>query len=164
MNIYFYSPRGKYGFLANFSNHPIAIEGEIWQTVEHYYQAQKFPTEPSILSEVKAAQTPAQAKGTARKYHKHVRPDWSRIKETVMHRAVEAKFVQHPELVARLLATEGAKIVELARDDAYWGVGPDGHGLNRMGEIIMHLRGHFSRGRINRRAPRDYSSGMEAQL
>jgi hypothetical protein len=40
--IYFYGTREEFGFLSNFSAHPMVIAGRTWPTCEHYFQAQKF--------------------------------------------------------------------------------------------------------------------------
>lgn len=41
-DIKFYSTRGEYGCFSNFSRHPIKLDGNLWPTSEHYFQAQKF--------------------------------------------------------------------------------------------------------------------------
>jgi hypothetical protein len=57
-----------------------------------------------------------------------------------MREAVRAKFTQHLELRAMLLATEDAKIVEHTENDSYWGDGGDGSGRNMLGQILMEIR------------------------
>ncbi len=54
--------------------------------------------------------------------------------------AVRAKFTQHDELRALLLATGDAKIVEHTVNDSYWGDGGDGSGRNMLGQILMRVR------------------------
>lgn len=68
------------------------------------------------------------------------RPDWERVKRDVMRRAVEAKFTQSDALRALLLSTGDRPLVQLKPGDAYWGTGPDGRGLNALGELLMALR------------------------
>ena len=46
MTIYFYKVGAPYGYFSNFSPHRIHIDGQDWQTVEHYYQAQKYVGSP----------------------------------------------------------------------------------------------------------------------
>ena len=43
--IKFWRTRDEYGFLSNFSKHPVTIDGKRWPTTEHYYQAMKFTDE-----------------------------------------------------------------------------------------------------------------------
>ena len=40
--VFFYSTKDAYGEFSNFAAFPIEIDGRIWPTSEHYFQAQKF--------------------------------------------------------------------------------------------------------------------------
>ncbi|MFK3657030.1 N-glycosidase YbiA, partial [Escherichia coli] len=71
---------------------------------------------------------------------KPLRKNWESVKEQVMRKALRAKFEQHPELRALLLATAPAKLVEHTENDAYWGDGGNGKGKNRLGYLLMELR------------------------
>jgi N-glycosidase YbiA len=53
--VYFYSTQNVFGFLSNFSRHPILIGGHTWQTVEHYFQAQKFAGTEHVGAILRAA-------------------------------------------------------------------------------------------------------------
>jgi ribA/ribD-fused uncharacterized protein len=64
---------------------------------------------------------------------------WLARRESVMEKAVRAKFTQHDGLREILLATGDALLVEDAPDDRFWGV-VDGEGKNSMGKILMMLR------------------------
>lgn len=57
-----------------------------------------------------------------------------------MRQAVRAKFTQHDDIRAILLATGDAKLVEHTDNDAYWGDGGDGSGKNLLGQILMEVR------------------------
>lgn len=74
------------------------------------------------------------------------RPDWDAVKDDVMQAALHAKFTQYPELRALLLGTGDAILVEHTRNDAYWADGGDGSGRNRLGELLMELRGTLREG------------------
>ena len=41
-----------YGCFSNFSGHPVNLEGEVWPTTEHYYQAKKF-LDPLIQARIR---------------------------------------------------------------------------------------------------------------
>lgn len=69
-----------------------------------------------------------------------LRRDWERVKVGIMREAVEAKFRQHDELRAMLLATGDAKLVEHTENDDFWGDGGDGSGRNELGRILMAVR------------------------
>lgn len=71
---------------------------------------------------------------------KPLRKNWESVKEQVMRKALRAKFEQHAELRALLLATAPAKLVEHTENDAYWGDGGHGKGKNRLGYLLMELR------------------------
>jgi ribA/ribD-fused uncharacterized protein len=40
--INFYSVGDEHGYLSNFAEYPIQLDGKRWPTSEHYFQAQKF--------------------------------------------------------------------------------------------------------------------------
>jgi ribA/ribD-fused uncharacterized protein len=139
MTILFYLKRDPYGWLSNFSLHPIAMKGLAWPTVEHYYQAQKFAgTEHEEL--IRQAPSAWTAKLMAHDGTRPVRPDWDSVKYPIMREAVLAKFEAHPDLREALLATGDEELVEDAPDDYYWGRGADGSGANNLGKILMEVR------------------------
>lgn len=41
-SIRFYGAQSTYGFLSNFSQHGFVLDGYVWYTNEHFYQAYKF--------------------------------------------------------------------------------------------------------------------------
>jgi predicted NAD-dependent protein-ADP-ribosyltransferase YbiA (DUF1768 family) len=59
----------------------------------------------------------------------------------VAEEAIRAKFEQNEEERAKLLATQGATLIQRTRNDAYWGV-PEAatEGENKMGKILMLVR------------------------
>lgn len=62
----------------------------------------------------------------------------------MMRKALRAKFEQHAELSTLLLATASAKLVEHTQNDAYWGDSGNGQGKNRLGYLLMALRGQLA--------------------
>lgn len=62
-----------------------------------------------------------------------LRKDWGDVKQKVMYQGLLQKFKQNEDLRQKLLATGDKKIVEHTEEDAYWGDGGDGSGLNRLG-------------------------------
>lgn len=135
----FYSVNGPFGAFSNFSAHPFELEGRRWPTSEHYFQAQKFAgTEHEEA--LRQLPTPMAVAKAGRERSRPLRADWEEVKEEVMLAALRAKFHAHPELESLLLSTGHAELVEEAQGDAYWGWGPDGQGLNRLGALLMQLR------------------------
>jgi ribA/ribD-fused uncharacterized protein len=152
--LYFERDRERFGFLSHFHPAPVVLDGESWLTAEHYYQAQKSP-DPAYRQAIRTAATPGRAKRLAapptaprrvsqqswfRKHGVAPRPDWHEVKLDIMRRADLAKFTQHPDLAAMLLATGNAELVEDSTSEPYWGIGPDGQGLNWAGRVLMEVR------------------------
>lgn len=138
--VYFYHSDQPWGELSNFSRHSVFIDGLIWPTTEHYYQAQKF-THEEHQEKVRCAATPMLAKSTA--YHlldQFGRADWVNIRESNMLSALRAKFAQHPDLAAKLLSSGSRQLVERTTNDEYWGDPGDGSGQNRLGQLLMLVR------------------------
>ncbi|MEN9207253.1 MAG: NADAR family protein [Gloeomargarita sp. GMQP_bins_44] len=145
--IYFYRVEEPYGFLSNFSPHPIVLDGQLWPTVEHYYQAQKFVGTPhgDLVDYIRQLPTPEQAAQTGRNPRYQRRPDWDQVKREVMLKAVRCKFHSHPDLARQLLATGDAELIENSPTDWYWGCGADGRGCNHLGRILMQVRQELRR-------------------
>jgi ribA/ribD-fused uncharacterized protein len=57
-----------------------------------------------------------------------------------MRYAVAQKFAQNPTIQALLLDTEDCLLVEDSAKDSYWGRGPSGDGLNKLGHVLMEWR------------------------
>ena len=139
MTVIFYGPNEEYGFLSNFYLAPVEIDGCIWPTAEHYYQAQKFP-EPNRQAAVREAATPGAAKKLGRAGSADLRSDWDTARDGVMLVVLRAKFTQHRDLRALLLATGDALLVEHTHRDHYGADGGDGSGQNRLGMLLMQVR------------------------
>ncbi len=138
-DIRFYSVADEYGDFSNFAGFPIRLDGEVWPTSEHYFQAQKF-RDRSVRKKIRKANSPMIAARMGRDRSLPLRRDWESVKVEVMRKAVRAKFTQHDELRTLLLETGDAKIVEHTENDAYWGDGGDGSGKNMLGRILMEVR------------------------
>lgn len=128
--------KGEYRFLSNFHFVNVEMDGEIYPTTEHAYQAAKTLSEAErrAIREVKKP-------GDARKLGQLVkmRDDWEEIKFDVMLDLTRKKF-QDTELARRLLATGDAELVEgNTWGDSCWGV-CNGVGTNWLGKILMQVR------------------------
>lgn len=144
-DIFWFTRHGKYGFLSNFWRSPIAVNGRIYPTVEHYYQASK-----ALLTEehemVRSTKTPKEAKFAG--YHVTLKPNWEAIKVDIMLDGIRAKFIQWPSLKKQLLATGTAILHEDSPWDKYWGYAK-GSGLDKLGELIMQVREELRQHRTN---------------
>lgn len=139
MTIRYLLPDGPHGYLSNFSPHSLEIDGVLWPTVEHFFQAMKFPHQPQQQERIRQAEDASAAKGVAWK-HATIRADWREVREQMMLTALRAKFSQHPELREQLLATGTEPLIESNPRDEYWGDGEDGTGQNRAGQLLAQVR------------------------
>ena len=139
MSIAFSSKSPEYGWLSNFSEHGFSLGGIRWQTVEHYYQAQKYAG-TDVEHRIRGADTPLKARKIGQDRSLAVRSDWDAGKEAVMRQAVSAKFLQNRRLSAMLVATGDVELVHESGSDLFWGRTLDGAGDNRLGLIIMEVR------------------------
>ena len=143
--IKFYKVNEPYGCFSNFAAYPIELDGKVWPTSEHYFQAQKFAG-TEFEEEIRLTESPMIAARMGRDRKKPLRPDWERVKDEVMRRAVLAKFTQHAGPRETLLATGDATLVEHTRNDSYWADGGDGRGRNMLGRILESVREELRRG------------------
>ena len=127
----------EFEFLSNFFPSKITdFEGNIYPTVEHYFQAMKT-LDPEKRKIIAAAPTPGQAKRLGRKVN--LRKDWEEIKLDVMKTALRQKFSK-PGLRQMLLDTGDAELIEGNWwGDTYWGV-CNVVGENHLGELLMEIR------------------------
>lgn len=152
--LFFDRDRELFGFLSNYTEAPVTIEGELWRSTEFYYQAQKSEN-LEYREAIRNAKNSDHAKGIgsdptrSRKSRKRswfkgrvdqMRADWHDIKLSLMVTAVRAKFGQNADLRAKLLATGDAEIVEDSTHDPFWGIGRNGDGPNWMGRVLMQVR------------------------
>ncbi len=123
--------------LSPFSAHEIEIEGVVYKTAEHAYQALRVQTHARAA--ITAARSPMDAwrEGQKCKERNELIPDHN--KDELMERILRAKLLQHEDVRRVLLMTGERKLLKVF-DDAYWGTGKDGGGENRMGKIWMKLR------------------------
>lgn len=69
------------------------------------------------------------------------RADWYKVREKIMLEVLRAKFKQNGDLMELLLATGNAYLVENSSHNSFWADGGDGTGKNRLGNLLMQIRG-----------------------
>ena len=138
MAIYFYSRTDAYSELSNFAPYGVEFDNEWRPTVEHYFQAQKFD-DAEYRARIRRAGKPKEAKTLGRSRAFPLRSDWEDVKDVIMYGAVRKEFLTHSVPRELLLDTGDEELVENAPMDAYWGCGPDGNGLNKLGKILMRV-------------------------
>ncbi len=140
-------------------------EVKVWEQTEQFFQAMKS-VDPIVQEYVRTTlKRPDQAK-TYCSQQVQLRPDWEhavlgfteealknlsddqglvveRVKDHFMYQALTAKFTQHTDLGQVLLGTGDALLVEDTQkvgSDPYWGNGPSGNGLNKLGRMLVLVR------------------------
>lgn len=129
---------GEYAFLSNFWEASVTYQGLTYGNNEAAFQAQKCMTEAAKKDFTTLS--PGAAKRMGRRVQ--LRPDWEAVKVPIMEEIVRAKFSQHEDLKALLLATGDALIEEgNTWHDTFWGVdAKSGRGQNHLGKILMKIR------------------------
>ncbi len=130
--------RDEYDFLSNFYESEITFEGLTYGSNEAAFQAQKCMTHEEKLLFTDCR--PAKSKSLGRSVN--LRPDWESVKVGLMTEIIRAKFTQHSELAAKLVAT-GEKIIIEGNTwgDIFWGIDTrTGQGENHLGKILMRIR------------------------
>lgn len=139
MPIYFYKEFGPLGYLANYSNHGFYKDGVYYQTVEHFYQSQKFLDE-NLRKKIIDAKTPKEASNIGRDRNNKLRDNWKEIKQGIMLEGVLEKFRQNSDILSKLLDTGDEEIIENTVDEYYWGCGKTKTGENNFGKIVVKAR------------------------
>ncbi len=132
---------GEHRWLSNFAKVEVVLDGVVYPTVEHAYQAAKFLPGSPERDNIHWGLTPGQAKRRARMQMTSMtlRPDWFQVQERVMRALLIQKFGEEPYR-SRLIATGDAAIEEgNTWGDRFWGV-CGGVGDNRLGRLIMDIR------------------------
>ncbi len=129
---------GEYKFLSNFYPVDIKYEGEVYPSVEHAYQAAKFPENSPIRIHIRNQVTANKAKTIGRRSRGKA-SDWDSIKFNIMHQLLREKF-KDPHLHDLLVSTGSKRLVEGNYwRDIYWGV-CNGIGENNLGRLLRIVR------------------------
>lgn len=118
------------------------LDGKEWPTVEHYYQAMKFPTLPEFQETIRALPTATAAAkaGKTKDPEKPIRADWKEQRQSILRKAIFAKFDQNPPLKKILLDTYPRPLIFADATDAFWGIGRTKLGQNKLGQTLMEYR------------------------
>ncbi|KAH8096614.1 hypothetical protein BXZ70DRAFT_326627 [Cristinia sonorae] len=136
---------GPFADLLHFSSHPVHYKNKLYPTAYHLYEAMKYlDHRPDIAERIRTSGSGREgverAGEVSRDYTAHVRPDWERVMVDKMEEALYHKFIQHESARRILLATGQKSLIFSEYDDAFWGDGPVGQGLNHIGHILMRIR------------------------
>lgn len=130
---------GKFRFLSNFWLVTVHLDGVPYPSVEHAYQAAKFPEGHGLRVLIHGAVTPAAARKIAHNNRHAMRPDYQDRKLAVMRDLLVEKF-SYPHLAEQLASTKGFDLIEgNTWGDTFWGV-CNGVGENHLGRLLMRIR------------------------
>jgi ribA/ribD-fused uncharacterized protein len=142
----FYEKEQPYYEFANFwDKSPIIIDGLVWPSTEHYFQAMKFPEYPTIQELIRRAPTSRAAFNAAHrmdKYYDH--KHWQKVGLGYMLKAIYNKFTQHDYIYEVLLGTGDKILIENTNNDWY-GNGTNDKGQNWLGRILMLVRAELQK-------------------
>ncbi len=129
---------GENRFLSNFYPCSVKLDGIMYSSSEHAYQAAKtLDKNVRIIFHKHPLPTAGQAKRLGRKLK--LRPDWESVKFSVMEDLLRQKF-SNDYLGKRLLETGDAELIEgNSHGDVFWGVTDKG-GQNHLGKLLMKIR------------------------
>ena len=124
--------------LAPFAALEVEIDGVVYKTAEHAYQALRVV--PEAREMIVSAKSPLEAwrAGQVCKQNRQLLNEYD--KDALMEKIFRAKLNQHPDLISILKASKDRPLLKVTPDDTYWGTGVDGSGQNKMGELWMKLR------------------------
>jgi ribA/ribD-fused uncharacterized protein len=124
--------------LAPFAALEVEVDGVVYKTAEHAYQALRVV--PEAREKITSAKSPLDA-WRAGQHCKHVGQILEEChKDELMEKIFRAKLDQHPDLVSILKVSGDRQLLKVTPDDSYWGTGVDGTGQNKMGKLWMKLR------------------------
>lgn len=136
----------RFAFLSNFCAAPVEYEGVTYPSVEHAYQAAKT-LDCDWRTRIQQTGRPHWAKLMTRRKGFPMREEWDATKEGVMLSLLRQKFSE-PRREAQLWSTGRRVLIEgNIWGDRYWGACQDDEGRwvgkNRLGEMLMELRGEL---------------------
>ncbi|MEU7409141.1 NADAR family protein [Streptomyces sp. NPDC042638] len=115
---------------------PITLGDVTYPSVAHAYWARSVAA-PEARTAVAAAETAAKARTLAAAAPR--REGWEQARTAVMARLLRAKYEQHPDLAAILLATGDATVLYDDADSGFWGDN-GGRGRNWTGRLLELVR------------------------
>ena len=128
----------RWQYLSPFSAHEVELDGVVYKTAEHAYQALRMI--PSAQQQVIDTKSPMDAWRLAQELKDSGKLDLNLDKDDLMERIFRAKLDQHQDIRHILLDSGERELLKVYDTDYYWGTGADGSGENRMGKLWMKLR------------------------
>ena len=146
--LYFNSRTPYFDIFSNFHAEPMEINGQIWKSGEHFYQATKFAKnglqeDTDIYNIITEAETPGIAKRLADENFSEANKQRSHqalrtfIAMTTM---LNVKFAPGTLARKRLMQTGTLELIHLSGSDFFWGQNRKSEGHNLLGRALMQIR------------------------
>lgn len=140
--VWFKRNTDKFGPYSNmYTGYPLIIGQVPVKTVEHAYQASKYPDNYDLQEAILTEPSPIGAKRLASKYLTDIRKDWTSYNLIIMLYLMYWKMLSHYRDYYQLLKqTKNKLIVEDSANDSFWGAQPSEdfyRGINMCGQLLM---------------------------
>jgi len=134
--------------------YPLYVNGYYIRTSEALYQACRFPHRPEVQRLIIEQTSPMTAKMRSKPFRSDSRPDWDRIRISIMRWCLRVKLANNWTQFGNLLTSTGNReIVEHSRNDDFWGATHTAEGIlsgvNALGRLLMELREELINGDPN---------------
>lgn len=162
MIIGFWKVSDDYGFCSNWYKADMVIDNIVFCCCEQYlmYRKALLFNDLDIAKKILASNDPKEMKALGRQVSNFDTVTWEANRDSIMEKAVLAKFMQHPDLWKQLDMTEDNIIAEASPLDRIWGIGIGANnkdlqyiskwrGLNLLGKAIMKARQTIRESNVN---------------
>lgn len=123
--IFFHKPEEPHGYLSNWYLSEFTVDGIKFTSAEQYIMYQKCIVfgDTASAEAILATQDVAKQQSIGRKASGYNKKIWSGMRQVIAYRGLFAKFSQNKDLLAKLLETDDAYLVECAVSDKIWACG-----------------------------------------
>jgi len=144
---------GPHGDLLNMNiKYPLLVNGREFKSLEHLYQACRYPKVVQMQNDIMTKPSPLVAKWVSKPHKAHGRTDWYQEKVKIMKWCLRVKLAcNYGKFGYALNATGNNVIVETSPDGDFWGAIPKDKkdkassliGANVFGQLLVELREEY---------------------
>ena len=151
--ICFHNPEEQNGYLSNWYCSAFTVDEIKFSSMEQYmmYEKAVLFQDSQTAEKILSTDDAAEIKALGRMVQHFDEEIWKEKREAIVYKGVLQKFLQNPELAAKLLETGEQIIAECAVKDRIWGIGlsmqdekrfctDQWKGQNLLGKILMQVR------------------------
>lgn len=136
--IFFHNPEEYYGFLSNWYMSDFTIENKSFSSMEQYmmYKKATLFSDNDVASEILLTSNVGKIKILGRQISNYNESIWNGMRQIIVYKGLEQKFIQNKELQKKLLDTGDSILAESSFQDKVWGIGKSATDTDRF-EITM---------------------------